>query len=190
MCGCGCKRALAPGMPGGDPQVWYGDGPQVLATTHGEEGLGGTVRFRVYTPDSRLRVKISLIFTRDDPASDDPITAAVFGIYLGAEENDRSGSGQGPILVTDILRDAAGNVVHQSGPLTIPEDAGLQGFSYEFVTSADSVLGIFTIAETAVQGKWVLQCRWQPDGQRLADDDWEWVKRGCHATTLTPAVVM
>jgi hypothetical protein len=178
-----------PGAPDGGPQVWYGDSSGILiATSNGLGGEGsGSSRFRIYTPDSRLRVKVSVIFVRSngsDPAN------KVFGnggaqLYLGEEEIDRSGMVGSEVLSTDILRDAAGNVIHQAAPLPIPEDIGLEGFTIEFVTAADSILGILTISSNVgPAGAWILQVRFQPDGQRLCADDWDWIKRKCHATLL------
>src|SRR4051812_29610534 len=96
-----------------------------------------SVDFEVPLPDSRLRAKISLLFVptagQTLPATDLEAT-----LYLGAAEYERAGYDGRRVLVTDVMHDAAGAVVHQSAPLVIPEDVGLSGFSQEFVTAADT----------------------------------------------------
>jgi hypothetical protein len=174
-------------MPKGDPQIWYGDTGGIILgyCSQGSEGSAES-KVRVYVPDSRLRVKISLTFVRDNTGNaSTPVTNLGATVYMGAEEQDRSGKNGAFLLVTDILREDDGTVVHQSTPLDIPENAGLDGFSWEFVTAADSVLVVFT-TNAGINGHWVLQVRYQPDGQRLSDDDWDYVKRQCHAALISP----
>jgi hypothetical protein len=183
----------APGVPQGGPQIWYGDSPAVILghvqQVDPEEGDTATVKFRIYCPDSRLRVKASLIFLRDDPSdTTDPVTDLGATLYIGEEEHDRSGKLGTEVICTDVLRDSSGNIIHQSAPLAIPEDVGLEGFTTEFVTAADQLLGIFTTGQEGPSGHWVLQLRFQPDGQRLCDSDWDFVCRKLHATLLGPAI--
>ena len=114
-------------------------------------------------------------------------------LYMGEEESDRSGYIGSKIIANDILRDAAGNLIHQSAPLPIPEDPGLEGWSQELVTAADSLIGIFTTSNSrggvaGATGYWILQARWQPDGQRLADCDWDHVVRGCRIMLIAPKI--
>lgn len=141
-----------------------------------------TTRFRAMNPDSRVRLKIAVLCTFDQNAQSSILTMPTT-LYLGEEEQSRKNGKR--ILCTDILRDAAGNVIHQSAPLTIPEDAGLNGFAIEFVTAADSILGIFTTSSPGgFLGHWSVQARWQPDGQRLCPEDWEAVRRKCRLTLV------
>lgn len=161
----------------GSPQVEFDS--ITLGRVHGIFGPNNC-KFRVMNPDSRVRLKITVMFVRDAGASASILTMPTT-LYLGEEEQNKKNGKR--VLCTDILRDAAGNVIHQSGPLTIPEDAGLEGFTTEFVTAADSILGIFTTSSDAggtFDGHWLAQARWQPDGQRLCDEDWEYVRRKCH----------
>lgn len=178
----------APGTPAGEPQVWYGDRPAITlgkVTYNIESSATATAKFRVFTPDSRLKVKVSVLFVKDSPDDPSPVTAHAATLYLGSEDKDASGKFGGSLLTTDILRNVDGDVIHQSAPLAIPEDAGLAGFSQEFLTSGDSILGILAQGEPlGPSGMWVLQVRYQPDGQRLCDADWEWLKRKCHAQAL------
>jgi hypothetical protein len=182
----------APGVPSGGPQIWYGDrGAITLATVSGSQEVPqtGSCKFRIYTPDGRIRVKVSTMFVRN-PGAAGAATTNNATLYLGEEEQDRSGKIGSSILCTDVLRDSSGNVIHQSAPLAIPEDVGLDGFSMEFVTAADSILGIFTTQDGGPGGHWVLQVRFQPDGQRLCDADWDFVKRGCRATLITAEIAV
>lgn len=154
-----------------------------LGRVHGIFGPD-TVRFRAMNPDSRVRLKITVAYVRDSgsPAS---ILTMPTTLYLGEEEQLKKLGRR--VLCTDILRDVAGNVIHQSAPLTIPEDAGLEGFTTEFVTAADSVLGIFTTQSDpggTFSGHWVVSARWQPEGQRLCNEDWEFVRRKCRLSIV------
>jgi hypothetical protein len=182
--------------PGGQgccgPQISYGDSPAItLGHVTSGEGDTASAKVRIFTPDSRLRVKVSLFFLLDNPTDTNPVTNLGASLYLGEEEHDYSGKTGADFICTDILRDSAGNVIHQSAPLPIPEDVGLQGFTQEFVTAADSIIAIFrtgngTLLAPAPSGHWVMQVRYQPDGQRLAPEDWDYVKRKCHATRVAP----
>jgi hypothetical protein len=143
-----------------------------------------TTKFRAMNPDSRVRLKVSVMFVRDstNPVGA-PVTTMPSTLYLGEEEQSKKGGRR--VLCTDILRDAAGNVIHQSAPLTIPEDPGLEGFTTEFVTAADSILGIFaTSSPGGFSGHWHLQARWQPDGQHLCAGDWDAVRRKCRLVNV------
>ncbi len=184
----------APGVPSGGPQIWYGDSASVVLghVEHvgAEEGETATAYFRIYCPDSRLRVKASFLFLQDDPNQSDEgfVTDLDAKIYIGEEEHDRSGKLGAGVLCTDVLRDAAGAVIHQSAPLSIPEDVGLSGFTVEFVTAADQLWGFLTTGQEGPSGHWTMQLRFQPDGQRLCDEDWDYVQRKLHATILGPTI--
>lgn len=183
--------AAAIGSPFGEPQIWKGDSAYIVLgrVRQVAEVASGTAKFRIYMPDSRLRVKSTVLFVRN-PGQTAAVTALGATLYLGEEEEDRQTGGVH--FCTDILRDTSGNVIHQSAPLAIPEDTGLEGYTQEFVTAADSIGGILTSTNNTSGtefgfgplGTWVLQLRFQPDGQRLCDPDWEWLKRKCHATRL------
>lgn len=177
----------------GPVQIHYAT-PEVLANVFGDiAGISGTTRFRVETPDGRLRVKVSLLFIRRDPRL--LVSSLGATIYMGEEETDQSGYLGGKVVCNDILRDSAGNIVHAASPLAIPEDPGLEGWSQEFVTAADSLLGVFTTQNgsagvAGATGYWTLQARFQPDGQRLHDDDWDYVIRNCKITLIAPPITL
>jgi len=174
----------------GPVQIHYSDPTEVLAqVVGGEILLSGSTRFRVETPDSRLRVKVGILFVREQGTTSGLVTDLGATLYMGEEETDRSGYLGGKVIANDILRDAAGNLIHQSAPLAIPEDVGLEGWSQELVTAADSLIGIFTTQNgtggvAGASGRWILQARWQPDGQRLHDEDWDYVVRNCKILLL------
>lgn len=176
-------------MPGGGPQIWRGDSPAIiLGHVDGDPESGATASsaFRIYTPDSRLRVKLTVLFVRDNPATfASPVSDLDATLWIGEEEHAVFGSGA-DLPCTDVLRDSSGNVVHQSAPLAIPEDPGLEGFTTEFVTAADSLVGKFTTGRNGPSGIWAVQLRFQPDGQRLCDQDWDFVCRKCHGLLLGP----
>ena len=154
---------------------------KVLSTAESEETT--EVRFLVPTPDSRLRVKVSVLFVKL-PNQSGPVTDLGATLYLGAADQEVAGFQGDRIPTTDVLHDAAGAVVHQSTPLAIPEDPDLQGFSQEFVTAGDDIIGILTTGCDGPSGFWILQVRYQPDGQRLHDCDWSNAIRRCTPVRL------
>ena len=181
----------------GPVQIHYSAPTEVLAEVVGDgvTPASGSTRFRVETPDSRLRVKVGILFIRDQSGGLLTAPPSHLGatLYKGEEETDRSGYRGGKVIANDILRDAAGNLIHQSAPLAIPEDIGLEGWSQEFVTAADSLIGLFTTANgtggaAGPSGRWIVQARWQPDGQRLDDVDWDYVVRNCQLVRISPPI--
>jgi hypothetical protein len=184
------RPALAPGMPAGGPQIWRGDSPAIILghiDHFADPESSAEAAFRIYTPDSRLRVKLTVLFVRDDPSTFAlPVSDHAATLWIGEEEHDFSGKSGADLACTDVLRDVSGNVVHQSSPLTIPEDPDLEGFTTEFVTAADSLVGKFTTGQQGPSGIWTVQLRFQPDGQRLCDQDWDFVCRKCHGLLLGP----
>lgn len=180
------RPAPAPGQPGGGPQIWCGSPDRVILATvaYDSDNIVDAVQFRVTCPDSRLRTKISLIYVPTNPADAHVAFGAGSSIWMCAEEWSHSQSTY--VATTDVLRQADGTVVTQAAPLDIPESADLRGFSQEFVTAADAIRGELSTSTLMPSGHWELQCRWQPDGQRLCDADWEWVKRACNFGLCAP----
>lgn len=146
-------------------------------------------RFEVPTPDSRMRVKISILFV---PWGDQtlPVTDLEATLYLSSNDFERAGYDGRRIPTTDVLLDVNGDVVHRSAPLVIPEDPDLQGFSQEFVTAGDTIVGELTSGQDGPGGVWLLQVRYQPDGQRLTDCDWTLSIRQCNPQRLGPLGVL
>ena len=96
------------------------------------------------------------------------------------EEDESYGAGfSGYIPLTTIVGDPT-----TGAPLALPEFPGLMGYSREFVTAADAVHGHLHYGN-AILGKWVLQTRYQPAGQRLPDPDWQETLQLCNATLIS-----
>ncbi len=158
--------------------------PIVLATMTGAGG-GGTIEFRVQTPDSRLQVKVSVLFAPTPPFSVPyDITNMGATIYLAEEDESYGATYSGYVPMTAIINGAT-----LTSPLSLPQAPGLMGYSQEFVTAADAIHGFLGLspAGEGSQGQWVLQVRYQPYGQRLPEADWSETKTLCNATRIGPA---
>lgn len=133
--------------------------------------------FRVMTPDSRLRTKVTLLFSfPQDPDLVPPIdlTGAAATLYLYELEQDYGGSSAQ--LIPSVALEGT-----FAAPTPIPKFPFLDGYSKEFVTAGDAIGGLFSVSNpSALSGFMVmLQARWQPDGQRLPDDEWDEIKHLC-----------
>lgn len=143
----------------------------------------GSVDFYVNNPDSRLRVKTTLMYVpKESLAIPTDITTGVHQLYMGVSEIDDSGSRGCLIPVGDLVGTLA-------APITIPANANLMGYSREFVTAGDVIWGRLTTTYMFnKEGRWMLQVRYQPDGQRLCPADWAWVKTQLNVRVGTPLV--
>jgi hypothetical protein len=154
--------------------------PIVLARVAGL-GTGNVVtsNFQVPMPDSRLRVKISLLFIRAVAGGVTPAAT----LWLFENDDDASG-GNG----ADGEQIALGNIEGTfSAPTAIPAAVGLNGYSREFFTAADYIGGQLRVIDTpAVAGAWVLQARYQPQIV-LGDAEWQIVVSQCspHGSLVT-----
>jgi hypothetical protein len=73
-----------------------------------------------------------------------------------------------------IVNPSTGVLVTRAAPLAIPSDAGVMGFSREFVSAGDNLYGELATGFVATApGRWMLYTRYQPDGVRLSEDDWQ-----------------
>ncbi len=144
-----------------------------LGTFASGSGNIDDVEFQVPIPDSRLRVKISLLFI---PTSGTATSGASGEVWMREAERDSSGVSGSLIPCANI------NVGTEAAPLAIPVAAGLQGYSREFVTAADYILGTasFTGGGPTTGGSWVLQCRYQPQAVRFTDDEWNRIASNCN----------
>lgn len=122
------------------------------------------------TPDSRLRFKLTILFTG---------TGVIFPAPLGTlsvvemEQDDAGGSA---ILLPAVAVDP----VAPGGTISLPLAPQLQGYSREFVTAGDAIQANLTLAAGfGAGGQVVVQGRWQPDGQRLPADEWDEVVTLC-----------
>jgi hypothetical protein len=155
--------------------------------TGAAEKPGGTARFRVITPDSRVRVKVSVLCVPPYGQTVD-FAGLAMTLWMGAVDDDASGSSAGLSLpITNVMDPIAGVPVTQAAPAPFPAD-GLSGYSREFVTAADAIEGIITVPgapATPLTGVVSVQVRYQPDGQRLPWDEWEEIRRECGIRVLS-----
>lgn len=156
---------------------------ELVRFNSGAGGAGGTVRFRVMTPDARLIAKVSLVGCSIGTGPGSVVLAGRgMTLWLAAVEEDQARGGR-YIPVTDL----AGST--QAAPINLPANSALGGFSREFVTSADAIEGEITVPAQApggVQGSLFLQTRWQPAAFRLMPwAEWDEVRRQCKSDPLT-----
>jgi hypothetical protein len=131
-----------------------------------------TIPFRVRNPDSRCRIKVSILFTPISGAVGN-IAAKAMTLWLFEAEKDRSGQSGAVIPCVDLDGST------QIAPIAIPKSAGLGGYSYEATTAGDYIAGEITVPIQIGDGSGgalTLQTQLQPDGQRLPDKDWDEVR--------------
>lgn len=141
-------------------------------------------RFRVPFPDSRLMVKVSVLFVwRGGLQPSTMITAPSSTIWLAGADRDTSGISGNWIRHTDVEGT-------QAAPTAFPASAGLQGYSREFPgTSGDVILGALSLSTPEnTPGLWVLQTRFQPIAVSMPWDEWEEIRRECHPEREGPCV--
>lgn len=151
----------------------------VKASAAGEQTA--TIRFRVPTPDSRLRVKISILFIPNagTQSISPDITGGNTTLWLCATDDDQSGTAGSTIPMTNIEGT-------QATPTAIPATSGLLGYSRAFVTSADYIEGTLFTETNGLDGYWVLQTRYQPDAVRFTEDEWDDITVACNPRALDP----
>lgn len=149
----------------------------------GSDGSDGTIDFKVPCPDSRMRIKVSLLF--QPPAGTD-LSTLVLTASLWLREADIDMSG-----VTGDLVPLANIEGTQAAPTAIPKAAGLLGYSREFSgTAADFIVGTLAVTSTttAEGGSWVLQVRYQPQAVRFTDNEWNEIEPNCNPSLLDSAL--
>lgn len=146
-----------------------------------EDSLGGdadtkTVKFWVPVPDSRLRVKITVLFAfraASQVATDAVDLTGTSHLWLSDTEDEDAGA-------TGTTNPAVNIEGTQAAPTAIPATIGLTAYSREFQTSGDRIQGVFSTSSNGFKGSWVLQLRYQPvAGQRFTLDEWEEIKALC-----------
>lgn len=158
--------------------------PIILGTNVGAESPPAAVEFRVQIPDSRLRVKTSVIFVPRNPVFPVDISGFAATLFLAEEDECYSGAFSGYAPLVAII---PGTTI--AAPLALPA-GGLMGYSIESTTAADAIHGWLTWQPNggaALVGDWALQTRYQPDGQRLPDEDWAETRQLCNATLIGAA---
>lgn len=152
----------------------------VTANVESEAPDTAVVPFRVLVPDSRLRVKISLLFSfqagqRPEDTSTIDLSSGGATLWLYESDDDDSGMTGDAYGCTNIEGTAA-------APTAIPRAVGLSGYSREFITAGDNIEGIFTTGFNGFLGNWNLQLRYQPDnGQRFTDEEWRYITANAKA---------
>jgi len=156
------------------PQMIYKPRPQLITAATGVVGGTWTGRVRMPVPDSRCRVKLSVIFyPRQGGAI--PVALKESGsIWVAGYEEDTDGvSGSGGM--TEPVQDVEGT---SDAPTQFPVSAGLAGYSREFVTAADWIEAVITLGGAAtILGQWTLQTRIQPDaGALFSWAEWDQIR--------------
>lgn len=147
----------------------YKPTPIILNTFPGAFG----VQIRIPNPDSRCRVKMSIIFFPVAGRSLIDMTGAGT-IWVVASDEDQKGV-SGSSGKTEPVTNLEGT---QAAPFSFPQTAGLAGYSREFVTSADWIEATVNInTGEGVLGAWVLQTRIQPDAVTLDWGEWDEIRR-------------
>lgn len=144
-----------------------------LATLTGGIANGATVAFAIRNPDSRCRLKLSIMFVPVGGGAVGNVGAKGLKLWLFAGDKDRSGASGAIVPITDLDGST------KAAPISIPKSAGLGGYSYEATTAADYLGGEVTIPNQlgdSLAGTLVLQVQLQPDGLRLLEDEWQEVR--------------
>jgi len=134
----------------------------------------GTAVVKVPCPDSRLRVKVAVLFI---PPAGTVIAPSTFtnsqSIWIYETETDESGVNGGDIPTTNVEGTEA-------SPTSFPEADGLLGYSREFVTAADSLkIQVAFATSPAVAGSWVAQFRYQPNNVSFTAEEWNAITAKC-----------
>ncbi len=176
--------------PRGSPSSYNGERqifrprPVTLVVFNGVTTGTKTVKFRLPTPDARVRTKVALIGIPDPGGS--PLFMASKTVTLLLQSIEDAINGGMPIPVTSLPDPSVGTA------FTIPQNAALGGFSYEALTIGDAIEGTVSVTgvANAVAGRLVLQARYQPDGQRLPFDEWREIVAQCNPGLLSASVTI
>lgn len=146
--------------------------PIILANVGGSgEAPPFTTTIKLPVPSSQTRIKLSVIFYPRSGALGNVSLGS--SIWVAACEEDTagiSGSGGRIVPVTDVEGSS-------TTPTSFPQSNGLNGYSREFVTSADWLQAVVTLQSLGVAGTWVLQTSIQPDAVNFDWDSWEQIRR-------------
>jgi hypothetical protein len=147
--------------------------PVILAQTTGSDsGVSKTVNFMVPVPDSRLRVKVSLLFKRL-PGSGGATQTPPTTLWLYEADQEDAGFDGEDLPLTDLEGTS-------TAPLAIPDGSPLlSGYSREFITAADYINGRMVVTNNGVSGYWILQTRYQPQTTPFSLGEWEIVRAQC-----------
>jgi hypothetical protein len=180
----------------GDGHPYAGPGrqfhaPKGQALIDTQQNLPRTATWRVPMPDSRVRCKVSVLFSptpgTTNAALPIDVTLAAAKIWGCLAEEDFAGRIAGPVPTQNVVVDpTTGLLVTRAAPLSIPSDAGVMGWSREFVTAGDNLY--FELTATLIPGtpgRWMLYTRYQPDGLYLPQDEWDQIRALCDPFIVT-----
>lgn len=155
--------------------------PVTLCKTLGSGGAGtGTanVFFSVPFPDSRLRVKISLIFNNYNVGGNlcPPTT-----LWMFEDDEGVDGFESDDYPLTNIVGTSAAPLVIPTDNQPVPAlDPALRGYSREFVSAADFVNGRLVVQNNnGAAGYWILQTRYQPQSVSFSFEEWLKITQQC-----------
>lgn len=149
-------------------QRWIPRAVVLAQVKTGGTGSPKPVNFVVPFPDSRLRVKITLLFSQNVPGLVEPAAT------LWLHESDTDNVGNLSLVPCTNIEGT------QAAPTSIPADSGLQGYSREFVSAADYVEGVLNVFPNGSVGYWVLQTRYQPQSVSFSREEWEMIINQCN----------
>ncbi len=157
------------------PQMIYRPKPKTLVQAKGLSSGTWSGVVRVPVPDSRCRVKLTVVFY-PRPGGVIPVALKQIGtIWVAGYDEDTEGI-SGSAGMTEPVQDVEGT---STAPTLFPVSTGLAGYSREFVTAADWLEAVITIGHsTTVVGTWTLQTRIQPDaGANFGWQEWDQIRR-------------
>ena len=157
------------------PQMIYKPNPKLLVRATGLASGSWSGQLRMPVPDSRCRVKLSVIFYPRQGQGIPTQLKEIGTIWVAGYEEDSQGF-SGNSGSTQPVQDVEGD---SATPTLFPVSTGLAGYSREFVTAADWVEAAVTInANAAVIGTWTMQTRIQPDaGAFFTWEEWDQLRR-------------
>jgi len=144
-----------------------------------------TQTFKIPFPDSRLRVKVSLLFIPVPTGTSTPIVVPASTLWLYETDDDQSGSQGDNVPLTNIVGTSAAPLVIPSDNASTPAlDPALRGYSREFVSAADQIEGRLKVTSDANiggvnNGTWVLQTRYQPQSVSFSPEEWLMIIAHC-----------
>jgi len=152
-------------------------GWKVLVSYAGGEGDSdpGPFEFRITNPSSQVRTRIAVNFEAGAGAPAYPdITASGATIWVASSDDPHGGASSRDIPNSSVEGTKAAPTPFPStvvgGIVTL--DPGLTGYSREFVTAGQFLMGQLSVPPTGFKGAWVLVVTAQPDGVELSDDAW------------------
>jgi hypothetical protein len=167
-------------------QIHTASPPAARICAVGVESGGGNFEVRLRTPDSRLRAKVSIYFSPNGPYDKTSIDISNdASLWIHAADQMRSGGSSALAPTNDLESQLDGTPVTRDAPLTFPVSAGLLGYGREFVTASDFISAWVSIRTNGTAGEWWAQAQWQPEGQRLPDDEWNEVVAQCSLEVLS-----